>query len=145
MAKVATKDISGNVLTINFANGEKLVADILRMSPEIRDRLAMHGLSQKLGDAYASAESVAEAAGNAQEAWENLLRGDWATRATGGILAEALSRAAGRTVEECREVLRTMDEKKKRELAKSSPILDAIAAIRAERAKGSTIDLAALF
>lgn len=145
MAKVATKSIDGMVLTITFSNGKSLICNGQLLDESIWSRLAMHGLSQKVGDSYASAESVAEAAENAQEAWENLLRGDWATRATGGILAEALSRAAGRTVEECREVLRTMDEKKKRELAKSSPILDAIAAIRAERAKGSTIDLAALF
>ena len=146
MAKVATKDITGRVLTIKFANNSTLICNIDLLSDEMRERLMMHGLSQKIGDSYASAESVEQACDNATTQWDGLLNGDWATRATGGILAEALAQVSGKPVEECRAALRLLDDKKKRALQKDARILAAIAAIQAERAKDAKpVDLADLF
>ena len=105
----------------------------------------MHGLSQKVGDSYASAESVTEAAESARAQWDGLLGGEWATRSGGGILAEALSRATGKELAECVDAVRRLDDKQKRKLSGDARILTAIAEIRKERAGGSTIDLAAMF
>lgn len=145
MAKVATKAISGNYLTISFVGGETLECDLSRLTPEIVTRLAMHGLSQKVGDSYASAESVTEAAESARAQWDGLLGGEWATRSGGGILAAALSRATGKELAECVDAVRRLDDKQKRKLSGDARILTAIAEIRKERAGGSTIDLAAMF
>jgi hypothetical protein len=82
-AKKISKVITGDVLTITA--GEKVMTfDIKKYSPAIRAHLELHGLSQKLGDAAASAENVTEAAEFIMKVNEGILKGDWSTRAPAG-------------------------------------------------------------
>lgn len=145
MAKVATKAIDGMTLTVTFTNGQSLICDGKALDESIWARLAMHGLSQKVGDSYASAESVDEAFAAAQATWDGLLSGDWATRSGGGILAEALAKVTGKDLVECIAAIRKLDDKSKRKLAKDARILSAIAEIQKARAGESAGDLANLF
>jgi hypothetical protein len=81
--KKISKVIEGKILTITA--GEKVMRfDIEKYSPAIRAHLEMHGLSQKLGDAAASAENVTEAAEFIMKVNEGILKGDWSTRAPAG-------------------------------------------------------------
>lgn len=145
MAKVATKSIDGLVLTIRFENGAELRCDSNQLSEETKTRLMMHGLSQKVGDSYASSESLGEAVANAEGQWENLRNGEWAARSGGGILAEALARVTGKDLAECIAAVRKLDDKNKKALMKDARILTAIAQIHAERAKDAGSDLSILF
>lgn len=133
-------------VTFEFANGDTLVIGLSALGENMVTRLALHGVAQKVGDSYANAISVDEAIANATEAVDKLRRGDWTTKASGGILAIALARVAGRSIAEAQAVLEKMDKKAKAALGKSDAILTAIAEIRKERATGSVgIDIGALF
>lgn len=81
--KKITKVVEGSVLTITA--GENVMKfDIANYNSAIRAHLEMHGLSQKLGDAAAGAESTAEAVEYIGKVNEGLLKGDWSTRAPAG-------------------------------------------------------------
>lgn len=145
MAKVATKSIDGMVLTVTFSNGKTLICNGQLLDESIWARLAIHGLSQKVGDSYASAESIDEACAAAADTWDGLLKGEWATRSGGGILAEALAKVTGKDLAECIAAIKKLDDKSKRKLAKDARILSAIAEIQKNRAGESAGDLADLF
>lgn len=75
-----SKVIDGMKLTITA--GETVMEfDAANYSKDIIDRLTMYGMSQKLGDAAAGAESVEEAVEFITKINEGLLKGEWSTRA----------------------------------------------------------------
>lgn len=152
--KVAKKSVSGDVVKIVFANGKTVEADINKLSPEIIRRLAVHGLSQKLGDTYAGAKGdVNVAIAGVEGTWEALLEGNYNRRGGGGvsILAEAVARVQGVDIDDVYETLKEMDEEQQKAVAAHPAIKAEMAAIKAERAreaanvsKGS-VDLGSLF
>ena len=106
-----TADVEGGVLTFAFAHGATLTAPVHDVPLEIQHRLAMHGLEQKLRDAYAGAGSSMEAEGLARKVWDSLRSGQWSVRGAGAgapkedhieILAQAVvaaATAAGRSLD----------------------------------------------
>lgn len=151
MAKIAKKSVVGNSLTIEFANGVTKTYDVTKIPTDVQDQLMMHGLSQKVGDSYASAETVEDAIEAAEDVFHNLVSGQWNAKGggTGGILAEALAAAQGVSLEEAKAVVLALDDKAKTELRKHPAIKLAIAKIQLARAerltKGGTDDLSGLF
>lgn len=133
--KIAKKTVADTFVSFAFANGHVLTCDVDDLNDDITARLALHGMSQKIGDSYASSESVDAAIAAATEVWENLKKGIWATRATGGKLAAALSRATGKPIEDCIGKLATMDDKAKAGLRKHPDIKRALAEIELEAAE----------
>lgn len=83
MAKKLLKTITGSALSIKVGDGEELVFNIEELNDNIKAHLAMHGLSQKLGDAAAGKEG-GEVIPAIQHVWEGLLKGDWTVRAPAG-------------------------------------------------------------
>lgn len=82
------------------------------LSDEVITRLAVHGMSQKLGDSFAGAgkeeNPLAFAKARVQAVIEQLKAGEWRVVTGGGgisQLAKAFARATGRTEEECQKVL----------------------------------------
>lgn len=146
MKKLA-KTIAGNTITFTFANGDSFEANIHGLTAKMIDRLAVHGMSQKIGDACASESDPETCHAKCLAVWENLQRDVWSDRtSTGGILAEALKRVSGRDMAECITALGKLDDKQKRALRQSADIAKAIAEISAERAEGNTgMDVASLF
>ncbi len=153
MVKKATKTVENGAVSIDFVNDSNLTVSLTDLPDEIKTRLACHGLSQKLGDSYAGAESVDDAYASACRVRDELLAGNWsAPRASGGgairttLLAEALARVATVglrstnpnadeiTVEQAREVLEEMDDDDKKSLRKDAGIQKVIAEIKLERA-----------
>jgi len=55
LATAVSAEIAGPILSLTFANGERLTVDSLSLSPEIQHAAMMHGLKQKLIDAAAIA------------------------------------------------------------------------------------------
>lgn len=90
--------------------------ETIRLSDLPRDmveRLAVHGLSQKGGDSYASAGSEENPLGAAKE-WlkatlDDLRKGAWRVTTAGGfratMLAKALARVTGQTIEAAQAVV----------------------------------------
>ena len=120
--------------------------DLENIGTETLTRLAVHGMSQKLGDSFAGAANEADPLKFAEESidavWKQLQSGEW--RATGGaggpkasMLAKALSRVMGRDLEECIEVVDGMTDEDKKKLRKDPRIKQASADIRLEEAQAA--------
>jgi hypothetical protein len=147
--KVCTKQVNNNGVVFTFANGDVVEAVLNKMPEEIVHQLALHGLSQKIGDSYASSESVAAAVVSATNTTSNLIAGLWATKSSnGGKIVEALSRVTGKTHSECLDAFNAMGKEQKADLRKHPEIKVALAKIEVERAsklKGGGSDLNELF
>ena len=159
MAKKLTKELSDEAISITFANGETLTLAYSELSEEIKFRLFQHGLSQKAGDASAGTETVEEAISETKRVLDRLRAGDWKSvreAAAGpkiGLLVEALMRLTGKSSEDCRMVVDSLDDDKRKALRAHQQIKAAMADIRAERERerakasdgGGEVDLRKLF
>jgi len=140
--KKVSKVMDGeNSDVINFTfhqTGEQVSVDINTIPAEIISRLAMHGLSQKLGDCYAGSDD-GEHFGRFDAVLKDLQAGNWSTRVASGSprttqLAEALAAATGKTLEECAGKLETMDDEAKKGLRAHGQIKVELAKIKAKKA-----------
>jgi len=140
MAKKAEKKIENDVVTITaIESGESVTVDLNELSNEMQLKLALHGLSQKVGDSYAGCE-VDEIIAKATGVINDLKNGDWSSRVAGSgaprttLLAEAVVRATGQTMEVVLGKIAEMDDDAKKNLRNHDQIKQATAAIKAERA-----------
>lgn len=148
--KVADKSIDDNGVTITFTNGSSLVASLADLTPEIVTQLALHGLSQKIGDAYAGVSGdVDQAVQLAQAVYENLKNGRFkAVREGGGgvsratDLAKALARVAGVELSEAIAKLEEIGKEGRAELKKNEAIEDALLDIQREKLEAKKAALA---
>ena len=151
-------DDANNLVAFTFSDGRVLTAGMDEFNISIIRRLALHGLSQKIGDSYAGDESVREAFDSANETLNDLLKGEWSTRTPGepkiGLLIDGLFRVRqvkdpAITIERVRAVVEAMDAEKKKALRANPQIKSAMADIQAERlraeAEKSIEDTDALF
>ena len=143
-------------LTLDFANGEKLVMDTDRIDFGIRDQALCHGLKQKLVDAAAIARSpitggtadIADKYNAVKEVYDRLLAGECnKARAAGtgeirgGLLLAALVRLyPARSLETLREFLNGKNKKEQATLRANPKIARVIDEIRAERATATGVD-----
>ncbi len=135
MGKIAKKVPIEGGIQIEFENGEELALRLDELDDVIIRKLAVHGLSQKVGDSYAGAESIAEAVGLAHGVWTNLKAGLWGAKVSrGGKIVEAIHRVTGKTVEECLELWQGMDDAKQKALRKHADVKHELAVMEMERA-----------
>jgi len=122
MSKVFSKVTAGPLtanaegdpgVTIGFPDESIVGLALSKLSQAVVTRLAVHGLSQKLGDSFAGAGSeenpVSYAKARVQAVIDQLLAGDWRVTAEGGprvtLLARALARATGQDLDAAVQVL----------------------------------------
>jgi hypothetical protein len=149
-----TVDVEKSTVTFDGGTHGTFVADLSKLKPEIVHRLALHGLSQKLGDSYAG--DVENPVHEARGVYDELAAGNWSTRVAGEprftLLAEAIAAIKGVAVDVVQSKLEEMDEDEVAALKKNPAVkarMDHIKAQRAiERAKataanaaGATLDL----
>lgn len=172
----ATVEFTDSIMAITFApDGTEPTLrkyDLAKLNEDIQNELLKHGAKQKLTDSFAGIDltRISEAVEKVDSVWSNLLEGNW--RAAGGgsggprtsLLAEAIARVTGKTVEECAEKLaqiRDMEDEDQskeilRKLRNDSSIKKATLEIKqekleAERAaaegeeSGDAVDLSAMF
>lgn len=136
--KIATKTKQSLGVSFKFADKKETTQlfELSSLSGEMVTQLAIHGLSQKLGDSYSGITNVSEAMDTVAEVWKNLVAGNFNVRSsgTGGMLAEAVARIRGITVEVAREMIESLDEEKLETLKKNQRVKDTLTVIRAERA-----------
>ncbi len=139
--KIAKKEVGENGVKFTFSNGSIVKATLSGIPQEMLKRLAIHGLSQKLGDSYASANdkgwSVQDCADGVAEILSGLRAGIWSQSGGSGvnILAEAIARMLDKTAEECATILAAMSDDDRKETAKRDDVKAMVATIKAERAK----------
>ena len=138
MARIASKSVSTNGVQFDFVNGETIKATIDSLPDAIVKRLAVHGLSQKVGDSYASAETIEEAISSAKAVLNNLTQNVWATKSVrGGKIVEALVAFSKKPYDECLAVYSQMTDKQKADLRKHPSIKAELAQIEARRAEAA--------
>ena len=150
-AKKEILETEGKVTGVrfDFNNGETFTVtldDIVQWN--LLERFALHGVSQKLGDSYASQKDV----GDAVEAFISTLNqvksGKWSEGGEGGggaglsILVKALVEATGQTVEAVRATLDTLSQKEKLVLRADPALQPIIQRLEAEKVGG--VDRAAV-
>jgi hypothetical protein len=138
MAKIATKVKSVQGVEFRFEDKSKtvLACQLDELNEDIVRELAVHGLAQKVGDAYSGADNPTEAIAAAREVWGNLTRGVFNGRSsgTGGIVAEAVARIKGISVEDAAAAIGGLDEDALDALKKNARVKAMIAVIKGERA-----------
>lgn len=112
--KDATFDAeTGNVfLRIDFRNGKTVKLSSEDLSREVLLRAAAHGLSQKVGDSYASSKDVDDMHLSAEEMVKRLLAGEWAAVREGGdsmsgasVIIKALVEFTGKSIDDIKAFL----------------------------------------
>ena len=145
-----TAAIDGTTLTLTFAHGRELTLDFWRLSDEVRQYAALHGLKQKLVDAAAigrnpetgRSATIQDKYEAVRAVYDRLLAGRWnAERGeggapSGGLLFAALVRMydGKRTGEDIRAFLSGKDDKQKAALRRNPRVAEIIEEIKAERA-----------
>ncbi len=127
------------------ANPSFEVFEVSKVGDAVRERLALHGASQKIGDSYASAGAEADPLAAAKlavkETIAQLYAGTWRVNAGGGPrvndLAVALARVTGQPLEGEDGTIAdvaTMSDEDKKVLRAKPKIKAALAQIAAEKA-----------
>ena len=153
--RICKKTSVGDAIQFAFSNGKTLVADFHMIPEAIQIQLAMHGMSQKIGDSYASATTVQQAIENATETYNNLVNGEWSTKREGGqsVTIEAVSRHLGITVENAQAAWAKFTPEQQKAVAAHPDVKELVATIKLERIQAQpkpiggegTLDLGALF
>jgi len=145
MAKVASKvlDFESKGVEFEFSGKEPQLIKLEDFSPDIQLHLALHGLSQKLGDAYSSSKGDVDVAQTMfNDALAQLKAGDWrAARGEGESkprtteLAEAVARIKGLPVDEVNAALKEASDEQLKTMRSNERVKATIAVIRAEKAQ----------
>lgn len=123
-------------VSVVFSNGKAVEVGLADLSPEMVERLALHGLSQKLGDSYSgSGGDVMLAQGLCEATKDALLKGDWSQRGEGdgGMLADALAELTGQDLTTVRAKVAELSKEQKEGLKKRKDVKAVMARIKAER------------
>lgn len=145
--KIAEKIKSAKGITFAFTGGHTLECPIAQLPEHIITQLAIHGLSQKIGDSYAGVKGdVNEAIANAESVWECLLGGSFNQKqtGTGGMLAQAISDVMSIPLDVARTKLAEMDDKTKAKVKKHPDVKGRMAELQLERAQAESANAPAL-
>lgn len=141
LSKVMPNDVTGkpNVVQFILGNGLKVEADLAAMSSGIVNQLALHGLSQKGGDAaagFSKAGDYSGAFGAMQQVVDNLVAGQWSTRGQGGGISDlvaAIAELRGVELEAAQAAIDGMDEDQLKRVTSHPAIKAKVADIKAAR------------
>lgn len=147
-AKIASKAVTDTGVNITFADDSVEDTSLLLsdLSDEIVQRLALHGLSQKLGDSYSGVKDVVMAAERVKAVISNLTSGNWnAVREGSGSaratdLATAVSKVLGIELSEAIAKLAEKSKEEKSAIRKNGKVARALLEIQAARLEAKTSD-----
>lgn len=136
-----------DAVAFQVAFGDKvLTLELSELSKDILHMAALHGLSQKIGDAASGyAKSGIDPMSAMGAVIEQLKSGNWNKPSTGGngaaqsnLLAEALSRAMDKPIADCINAIDGLDDEQKKALRKRPIVAAKIAEIQSERKAAQT-------
>jgi hypothetical protein len=144
-------DTAGGTVTWYWADGLANTISLVQFDANLQRQFALHGISQKLGDCYASATSVREARESFDALVDQLNGGDWEKKREGGgnesgsMLVRAAAEAFGVTVAEAALVVKELTAKEKATLELDPAVAKVMMRLRQERAGTSGDDITAKF
>ena len=136
-----TPDMAGGVagqVAFILGSGVKVIGDLNKFPEEIRHRLALHGLSQKVGDSVSSLSKTRDfhaAFGCMQEVVDNLEKGLWSARGGSSTsdLVAALAILSNEDTETVQAAIDAASEEQVAEFRKNPAIKAKILEMQAER------------
>ena len=136
-----TPDMAGGVsrqVAFVLGSGVKVIGDLAKFNVEIIERLAIHGLSQKVGDSVSALSKTRDfhaAFGNMQEVVDNLEKGLWSARGGSSTsdLVAALASLTGEDTETIQTAIDQADDEKIAEFRKNPEVKAKILEMQAER------------
>ena len=141
LAKLTPEDVGGVARSVKFVlgNGVQVIGCLADYTPEMIERLALHGLSQKVGDAAASFSKDRDFHGAfsaMQTVEDNLRNGLWSARAGGGTsdLVSVLAEMQGVELEAAQSAVDKMNDEQLAAVKKHPAVKEAIAKLVAKRA-----------
>lgn len=142
LSKLTPEDVGGEKGCMIFVlgNGVKVRACLEDYSQEIRDRLALHGLSQKVGDSTSNLSKDRDFHGaftKMQGVEDNLRGGIWSDRSGTGTadLVTVLAKMQGASLEDTQAAVDKMDEEQLKAVKGNPTVKAALADLVAKRAK----------
>ena len=141
LSKIMPGDVTGkaNVVQFVLGNGLKVEADMAELPATMVTQLALHGLSQKVGDAaagFSKAGDYSGAFGAMQQVVDNLYAGQWSTRGQGGgisDLVQAIAELRGVELDAAQAAIDAMDEEQLKRVTSHPQIKAKVADIKAVR------------
>lgn len=140
LTKVTPWDNGGEAGKVQFilGNGLKVVADLAEMPEGVVQQLAIHGLSQKVGDSaagYSKGLEYSNAFGAMQGVVDNLTQGIWASRTGAGTsdFVQALCNIKGMELADAQELVDRMSEEQMAQVKKHPQIKLEMARIKEAR------------
>jgi hypothetical protein len=147
-SKTLLQDAKGKFIGVrwDFRNGQTRTILLEQVLPQF-ERLAVHGLSQKGGDSYASEKDVEDAVVAFDDTADTLLKGEWSEQREGGfggisVLMKACMEHFKQSQEAVKAVLKTMTPKEKIQLRQADGIREIVQRLESEKAKASSSDIA---
>lgn len=142
LGKITPEDHGGKPRSVIFTlgNGQSIVGELDKLDAATVERLAVHGLSQKIGDAASSFSKDRDFLGafaSMSGVWETLLAGGWNQKGGGGTsdLVAAVAKLKGVSLEEAQAAIDKATEEQVAQLKKHPAIKAEIAEIQKKRAK----------
>lgn len=124
----------------DFVNGESLQLSLREVPGVTLAQLTGHGASQKCGDECADLDNVEDMVEAVRDMIERLTSGKWTAERVGfagqSILIAALVEVTRQSVEQVRNVLKTLSAKEKAALKYDATIKPVYDRLEAERSKG---------
>jgi hypothetical protein len=140
--KIATKSKLDNGVSFTFADKSSTIrtCELKELGKDMITALAIHGLSQKLGDSYSSNEGIADAIATVDQVWAQLKAGNFNARVSGSSLFyEALARIKGLSVDEVRAKVEILDEEAQDKMKSNAKVKAMMVVIRGERASSKAL------
>lgn len=141
LSKLTPEMVGGKPRTVRFilGNGVEVQACLDNYSQEMVEKLAIHGLSQKVGDSasgFSKDRDFHAAFGAMQGVEDNLRIGVWASKGGAGTsdLVAALADLQGASLEDAQAAVDRMTEEQLASVRKHPAVKKAIADIQAARA-----------
>lgn len=142
LSKILPEDVGGEKDTVVFklGNGAGLKLALAELNADTVVRLALHGISQKVGDSTSSLSKDRDFAGAyaaMQQVVDNLRNGVWASRAGASTadLVVAIARIMKLEVSEAQAKVDQATEEQILAIKKNPQVKEVITKLQAERAK----------
>jgi hypothetical protein len=142
LSKATPEDVGGEAGTVIFklGNGSIIKAALDKVPAEMKDRLALHGLSQKIGDAcasFAKERDFSSALASMDSVWANLQQGLWTSRAGSSItdLVTVLAKLQNKEADVVQAALEDATDEQLSAIKKHPSVKKALADLQAARAK----------
>lgn len=130
---ICTKKVAEDfsAVTFTFGNGKVHRIEVASFDLVIQAQFASHGLSQKLGDSFASNKGADDAEQRFLTVLGSLRQGQWNAErdATGGLIVDAIIRVLGKPREDCLAIWKELDKDGQKALRANAQIKLAMAEI----------------